>query len=216
MSLMKRLTLGLGIIALGVCLAWPFRRPAPPEATLVADTADSQLSLGEGVSLQMPGQTMTAPLASKPPAPWTAEDKPASDETGSDTTDVATESTQTIPPALPDQYHPLFKPPLAGDGSGRVVLPAGPQVPRKPPKKHTIHDGDTLESLAVRYLGDARRAGDILEANRGVLKDPDLLPIGVVITIPTDAPPAARTSETAADDTPTLVPLPTDAFRRGQ
>ena len=62
MSHTKRLTLGLGIIALGICAALPFRRTASPESTLVADAASNQLSLGEGVSLQMPGQTMSAPL----------------------------------------------------------------------------------------------------------------------------------------------------------
>ena len=35
---------------------------------------------------------------------------------------------QTKPPALPDQYRPLFKPALASDNSGRVVPLGGQQA----------------------------------------------------------------------------------------
>lgn len=55
-------------------------------------------------------------------------------------------------------------------------------------RKHRIRDGDTLRELARRYLGDADRARELFEANRHVLKQPDLLPIGVTLVIP----PAAR------------------------
>ncbi len=219
MSHTKRLTLSLGIIALGICAALPFRRTAPPETTLVADTANNQLSLGEGVSLQMPGQTMSTPLQSKPPAPWTAESAQNDAQPMAELPADADLAAQTKPPALPDQYHPLFKPALAADNSGRVVpLDGQPAPPRKPVKKHTIHDGDTLESLAVRYLGDAQRAGDILAANRDVLSDPQLLPIGVAIVIPPNAAAAAGdpADSTVVDDAPRLVPLPTDGFRRGR
>lgn len=51
-------------------------------------------------------------------------------------------------------------------------------------RSHKIADGDTLASLAERYLGTPRRAGEIYEANRDVLFDPQLLPIGVELKIP--------------------------------
>jgi nucleoid-associated protein YgaU len=50
---------------------------------------------------------------------------------------------------------------------------------------HRVVDGDSLPRLAERYLGDERRAGEILEANRDVLLRPDLLPLGVRLRIPT-------------------------------
>jgi nucleoid-associated protein YgaU len=50
--------------------------------------------------------------------------------------------------------------------------------------RHRIVDGDTLALLAQRYLGSADRQGEIFEANRGVLSNPDLLPIGAVLKIP--------------------------------
>jgi hypothetical protein len=38
--------------------------------------------------------------------------------------------------------------------------------------------------LAGRYLDDPHRSGEIFEANRGLLSDPDLLPIGTELVIP--------------------------------
>ena len=43
-----------------------------------------------------------------------------------------------------------------------------------------------LAALALDYLGDARRAEEIFEANRQVLSDPELLPIGAKLRIPRD------------------------------
>ena len=47
-----------------------------------------------------------------------------------------------------------------------------------------IVDGDTLAALAQRYLGSPARAGEIFDANRDVLSDPELLPIGAELKIP--------------------------------
>jgi nucleoid-associated protein YgaU len=56
---------------------------------------------------------------------------------------------------------------------------------------HRIVDGDTLEGLAQRYLGSPARAREIFDANRNVLTNPRLLPIGVELKIPsTDAQPS--------------------------
>jgi len=55
------------------------------------------------------------------------------------------------------------------------------------PHRHTVREGDTLFSLARRYYGDAERFGAIYQANRGVLRSPDPLPVGAELVIP-DAP----------------------------
>jgi len=49
---------------------------------------------------------------------------------------------------------------------------------------HQIEDGDTLEGLAREYLGDSQRAAEIFEANRDVLDDPEILPLGRELRIP--------------------------------
>jgi nucleoid-associated protein YgaU len=59
-----------------------------------------------------------------------------------------------------------------------------------PRRRHRVVDGDTLSTLALRYFGRADRWMDIFAANREVLKDPDVLPIGDLLTIPTDGSPS--------------------------
>lgn len=63
---------------------------------------------------------------------------------------------------------------------------------------HRIIDGDTLGSLAQKYLGSSQRQNEIFEANRDKLRDPELLPIGVDLKIPSDPP---------------LAPVPAGALR---
>ncbi|MDZ4782621.1 MAG: LysM domain-containing protein [Planctomycetia bacterium] len=67
-------------------------------------------------------------------------------------------------------------------------------------RKHRVMDGDTLASLADRYLGDPARAGEFLKANRALISNPELLPIGVELVIP------AR-SESPSDDDEELAPV---------
>jgi phage tail protein X len=107
----------------------------------------------------------------------------------------ATESQETRlpePPRMPDQYGGLAEAYQVGPASevprvaSRVAIPEPrrERAPVSPPRIHRIVDGDTLTSLAVRYWGDASRAGEIFAANRDVLSHPELLPVGKEIRIP--------------------------------
>lgn len=51
-------------------------------------------------------------------------------------------------------------------------------------RTHVVTDGDTLPKLAERYLGAAGRWPELYQANRAVLNDPDLLPIGARLVAP--------------------------------
>jgi hypothetical protein len=51
-------------------------------------------------------------------------------------------------------------------------------------RMHWIKDGDTLEEIAFRFLGDRTRWNEILQSNRDLLTDKDVLPIGKQIRIP--------------------------------
>jgi len=51
-------------------------------------------------------------------------------------------------------------------------------------RTHIVTDGDTLEKIAGLYLDNPQRSNEIFELNRGVLSDPDLLPIGAELKIP--------------------------------
>jgi hypothetical protein len=63
-------------------------------------------------------------------------------------------------------------------------LPLQSQHEVEEPRTHIVVDGDSLAKLAGRYLDDPRRSGEILELNRGLLSNPDLLPIGVELVLP--------------------------------
>jgi nucleoid-associated protein YgaU len=58
-----------------------------------------------------------------------------------------------------------------------------PETASAPPT-HRVIDGDSLAILAERYLGSATRAMEIYEANRSVLSQPEILPIGAQLKIP--------------------------------
>jgi nucleoid-associated protein YgaU len=69
-------------------------------------------------------------------------------------------------------------------------LPIGVSASAKP-RTHVVADGDTLTSLAARYLGSADRFREIFAANRQLLTTPNLLPIGATLQIPSaEAGPA--------------------------
>lgn len=50
--------------------------------------------------------------------------------------------------------------------------------------QHIVTDGDTLDRLAERYLGDAGRSQELFELNADRLDQPDVLPIGMVLRTP--------------------------------
>ncbi|HYE97168.1 MAG TPA: peptidoglycan-binding protein LysM [Rubricoccaceae bacterium] len=93
------------------------------------------------------------------------------------------------------------------DGDGLTVAAQAGAAPPKPAEKatapkptgpsaekatrgeaastfYTIQAGDTLSKIAQRHFGDANRYDEIFEANREVIKDPDLIYPGQQIRLP--------------------------------
>ncbi len=93
----------------------------------------------------------------------------------------------------------------AGNKDRPANAGALPPFARPRMRTHRITDGDTLARIAQRYLGDARRYAEIQTANREVLANPDLLPIGAVLRIPPRDALAASDGQT---ETAKLVPVP--------
>ena len=101
------------------------------------------------------------------------------------------------PPQLADRYQPVLSrldlarphdkappPPWPASPPGAGSRATLPIAAADQERRHRVVDGDTLAQLAQRYLGDDRRYLEILCANRELLKDPGLLPIGVELIIP--------------------------------
>jgi LysM repeat protein len=58
-------------------------------------------------------------------------------------------------------------------------------VPAEPVSQfHTVVKGDTLGKIAKHYYGNAMKYPEIFEANKPMLKDPDLIYPGQVLRIP--------------------------------
>lgn len=77
-----------------------------------------------------------------------------------------------------------------GGGSDKPVSGAGETEPDRPAvRTHTVRRGDTLGSISLRAYGSVRFAQAIYRANRGILRSPDALDEGMVLTLPENPSP---------------------------
>jgi phage tail protein X len=220
MSNGKRLALGLIILVVGCAVAVPFRHEQPPEH-LRAQISESGLTLGEDVALQVPGQAAAAQFQPLPDTP-SDEEQETLNERPAPPPEPSPLTAEPPPPALPDRYLPLTGNELSTRSRpAPITRPSILKTDKpQPPRRHTIHDGDTLESLAIRYYSDPAKAEWIRESNPTVLTVPGVLPIGeeIIIPDPNIAPRSQR--QPAVGDFPPdldggdLVPLPTGIFPR--
>jgi len=68
--------------------------------------------------------------------------------------------------------------PVGPDKAGAApVGPAGTQT-------YKVKKGDTLSSIAREFYGDARLRTRIVDANKDKIKDPNVLAVGLTLTIP--------------------------------
>lgn len=58
------------------------------------------------------------------------------------------------------------------------------EAPADSSKMYTVKSGDTLSGIAQEFYGDGSRYNDIFEANRPMLKDPNMIYPGQVLRIP--------------------------------
>jgi len=90
------------------------------------------------------------------------------------------------PPPLLDVQAP---PPAAGGMPAPVAATPPPQLAwqatvAEPPATYVIRDGDDLTGIATRFYGHPAAAATVWEANRDVIPDPGLLPIGQALRMP--------------------------------
>lgn len=239
MARQARTGVALGILVLGLLASMVFRRaPAP--------TAEAPAEAPRRAPLAPAPAVIEAPLISShlegtiaavdPAAPLTPGDLTplAGAETGSTAGDLdwPTPLSAEFPEATSRISAATGAPPGAAEG-GSAFAPMPAPRPSQAAAidqggEHIVHliaDGDTLSNLAVRYLGSASRYLEIYEANREVLKNPDVLPIGRRLRIPPRAigsgyDPAATTpdaesaeSEPLDGEPSRLVPLPSAGAR---
>lgn len=59
-----------------------------------------------------------------------------------------------------------------------------PEAPKPTANTHVVVKGDNLSKIALKYLGNANKWKVIYEANKSVIKDPNLIYVGQTLTIP--------------------------------
>lgn len=178
-----KVALAVVVLGLGIAGAMLFRRSGPQLSPIEAE--DSPLVLRE----ESAGPRYLAEAQSPAGTAGRATATSASNATaGAPLASISPfEQDDPGPPPI-DATYPREPAP---DDSTLRPLAAGPTIDataadddRPVVRTHRIADGDDLKSLAERYLGDAARAAEIYEANRHVLIDPEVLPIGVELAIP--------------------------------
>lgn len=169
-----------GVMLTGLCAAWPFRetyRSLPTPAPLAAPL-ELTLRRPDSPLVLAPRSDISPAVGIEPQSAGLAPSG-ASTRTSLRTGDLAD---LTPPPALPVSFQPgAANPPPSDWRPEPTARPTGPP-PR--PRPYRLRDGDTLEKIAERLLGDSGRAGEVFEANRDVLMRPDLLPVGTTIVLP--------------------------------
>ena len=186
----KIMLVGL-VLALGAGLAWPFRKSAsdylPEDESF---TKENQQEVAPAVSVDArtvnPKHTVAQMTSTADHSPKTP-----------DPSEFDLESHPVI--VQQESRHPrrevVSHPPPPSDAARAGRREARPVYDTSPPDRtseaawpeeivHIVRNGDTLEKLAERYLGDAGRALELFDLNREQLTNPHLLPIGAELRIP--------------------------------
>jgi nucleoid-associated protein YgaU len=173
-------------LAIGIGLALLFPRPAGEGAAAVGPEA---ALVSEATASTRPPEQAAFEGQLSPLAPVRAQ-LTASSEGAADATSL---DPATAPAVV--RAGPSFDEPVGTADAGRPVyatdaITAAPgelDAAGAAYRVHVIHNGDTLERLAERYLGDGARALEIFDLNRDVLDNPHVLRLGAEIKVPIDA-----------------------------
>jgi len=129
-----------------------------------------------------PGRTDDTGEQAKPPAEETPSmllppKKPEPTVIVQPPTDTA-EQRDTFPSLVPE--------PCAALPVTVVIPPAEPQVEPEEPKTmyHTVAKGDSLFKISELYYGQGRHWKVIYNANKTIIKNPEVLPLGLKLRIP--------------------------------
>jgi nucleoid-associated protein YgaU len=198
--------LALGIVVGGIALASVIgrpdpsgeaKRPGPGEEVMLRRRADPSAAFEPFPS--GPPSRQETPRQEAPVASVTRFSGPRDASAV-----VAAEKSDVLPPALAKSF-PDVSPPVTARWGTSMGIRLPEATAAEAVSVHKIVNGDTLPALAQQYLGSANRAGEIYEANRGLLTSPDALPIGLELRIPPRQPSRPPQASVAPQS---LVPIP--------
>jgi nucleoid-associated protein YgaU len=173
-----RLIAAAAVMFVGVGIALCFRR-VPGETTMTIPSQNG----GQAAAKPIAARNVTAEARPVTVYPAPRPLPVAAHQPRRESPTVVSRGLQPVPPPeFPKSYPDGEVLACGSPASSRWGASLAAAVP--PPVTHKIVDGDTLPALAERYLGSESRAREIYEANRAVLSDPNILRIGVVLSIP--------------------------------
>jgi len=91
--------------------------------------------------------------------------------------------------------------PAQAAAAARPVYTDALVIHHEPARRYTVRPGDTLSSIALRFYGSRSRWPAIFQANKAVIKNPDAIFPGEVLTIP-DKPGRQAAASPAAPAAP--------------
>ena len=188
-----RKLLALSILVGGLGLAWLLR---PTSQGFGFAPGSERLILRNAAPLSGPSASTISgfPMLPVPLADQQGQSKPSGAASiAASGGSTGRNTSKPVLPSLPSR--------LPFTQTGKYFGPHTGQLNPPSVRRHRIVDGDSLEKLAQQYLGSAALAGHIYQANRSLLPDPQLLPVGAEIVIP-------------APDT--LQPIPFEQLRRAE
>lgn len=177
MSRIRKLLVVATVLAAGIAFAWPFRKTATTIAALPLDRAPARVR-----------PSATTRSSSVPPMRHVAAKMTSTLNSRSPQLNATLEGPVT--PPIP----PILSQSDLNHESRSSTRPAYPTIDQQSdasresrwPREviHVVQNGDTLEKLAKRYLGDSTRALEIFKINRDRLTNPHLLPIDAELRVP--------------------------------
>ena len=209
---MKKTGVVLLVLGIGVGGAMMFRKPIPQTHAVAGASSKGEKDSRDRARVAI-GPIQGVPIRPQQRSAETSQgvqSKPQKPR-------ILNPATRPPLPQLSEFNSPSSSPSQAPGNSRRG---RGGQVAKKQPENsqlryHQIVNGDTLARIARRYLGDATRGDVILRWNREIIRDPNKLPLGEKIRIPSVAdlaaePPLATNRRGAGSQNPParLVPLP--------
>jgi nucleoid-associated protein YgaU len=191
MEASTRIGVALCVLVAGVAIAGLFRK-APGPISSPADRAEIQLTLRQPSS-----SPATTPAA--PPNDWRAAGSASAGEANQPPlASIPTAESSTSAPPLPLPRAPeaaVARAAASSPTSASSVLAPSADAPASNSARagaatdddwqlHEVVDGDTLAAVALRYYGDPALTEALLRANGELVKNPDILPIGAFLKIP--------------------------------
>ncbi|MBQ4506240.1 MAG: 5'-nucleotidase C-terminal domain-containing protein [Firmicutes bacterium] len=95
-----------------------------------------------------------------------------------------TETSAPVDPAAPSDPAPAEPSETAPAEPSAPAEPAAPDASTALPAEYTVVKGDSLWKISDRFYGEGRRWRRIYDANRSVIKDPDLIYPDQIFSIP--------------------------------